>query len=78
MKEILKTIVNIVHVFSFCGVIISGMLGVIYEIIGHTKFEQLLSAIGFSKGFERIWVISTIMLFLLIVTYFIKVKLFSN
>ena len=77
MKEILKMIVQVVHVLSFCGVILSGTLGAVYEIIGHAKFEQVLSAIGISKGFERIWVVSAIMLLLLITTYFIKAKLFS-
>ena len=77
MKEIIKMIVQVVHVLSFCGVILSGILGAVYEIIGHAKFEQVLSAIGISKGFERIWVVSAIMLLLLITTYFIKTKLFS-
>lgn len=77
MKEIIKMIVQVVHVLSFCGVILSGILGAVYEIIGHAKFEQVLSAIGISKGFERIWVVSAIMLLLLITTYFIKAKLFS-
>ena len=77
MKEILKMIVQVVHVLSFCGVILSGILGAVYEIIGHAKFEQVLSAIGISKGFERIWAVSAIMLLLLITTYFIKAKLFS-
>ena len=77
MKEIIKIIVQVVHVLSFCGVILSGILGAVYEIIGHAKFEQVLSAIGISKGFERIWVVSAIMLLLLITTYFIKTKLFS-
>ena len=77
MKEILKMIVQVVHVLSFCGVILSVILGTVYEIIGHAKFEQVLSAIGISKGFERLWVFSAIMLLLLITTYFIKDKLFS-
>lgn len=77
MKEIIKMIVQVVYVLSFCGVILSGVLGAVYEIIGHAKFEQVLSAIGISKGFERIWVVSAIMLLLLIATYFIKTKLFS-
>ena len=77
MKEIIKMIVHVVHVLSFCGTVLSGILGAVYEIIGHAKFEQVLSAIGISKGFERIWVVSAIMLLLLITTYFIKTKLFS-
>ncbi len=77
MKEIIKMIVLVVHVLSFCGVIFSGILGAVYEIIGHARFEQVLSAIGISKGFEQVWVVSAIMMLLLITTYFIKAKLFS-
>lgn len=76
MKEIIKMIVQAVHVLSFCGVILSGVLGAVYEITGHAKFEQILSAIGISKGFEQIWAVSAIMLLLLITTHFIKAKLF--
>lgn len=77
MKEIIKMIVQVVYVLSFCGVILSGVLGAVCEIIGYAKFEQVLSAIGISKGFERYWLVSAIMLLLLITTYFIKAKLFS-
>lgn len=75
MKEIIKMLVQAVHVLSFCGVILTGVLGAVYEIIGHVRFEQMLSAIGISKGFERIWVVSAIMLVLLIATYIIKTKM---
>ena len=75
MKEIIRKIVQVVHILSFCGVILSWILGVIYEIVGHAKFEQWLSAIGISKGFEMIWVVSVVMLLLLITTYLIKSKL---
>lgn len=78
MKAILKIIVQVVHVVSFCGVLLVGALGVIYEIIGHVKFEQMLSAIGITKGFERVWIVSVIFLSLLIITYVIKKKVFAN
>lgn len=77
MRAIIKIIVQAVHVASFCGTILTGVLGAVYEIIGHAKFEQVLSAIGISKGFERIWVVSVIMLLLLVTTYFVKAKLFN-
>lgn len=77
MKNTIKIIVQVIHVLAFCGVILAGILGTIYEIIGHVNFEQMLSAIGISKGFERVWAVSAIMLILLITTYYIKSKLFS-
>lgn len=78
MKEIIKIIVQVIHFLSFGGVILAGILGVVYEIIGHAKFEQILSTIGISKGFERIWIISALMILLLIITYFIKVKFLAD
>ena len=78
MKDVIKMIVQVIHFLSFCGVILAGILGVIYEIIGHAKFEQILSTIGITKGFERIWTASAVMLLLLIITHFIKVKLLAN
>lgn len=77
MKEMIKKIIQVAHVLSFSGVIFSGGLGAVCEIIGYAKFEQVLSAIGISKGFDRYWLVSVIMLLLLISTYFIKAKLFS-
>ena len=78
MKEIIKMIVQVIHIISICGSMLSLILGAVYEIIGYAKFERMLSAIGVSKGVERFWVISAIMLVLLITTYFIKTKLFSR
>lgn len=77
MRVIIEIIVQVVHVLSFCLLMFVGVLGAVYEIIGHAKFEKILSLIGVSKGFERIWIVGIIMLLLFITTYFIKVKLFS-
>ncbi len=54
MKELLKIFVQVVYVLSFFGVILVGVLGIIYEIIGHAKFEDILSKCGISKGFEYV------------------------
>ena len=75
MKRTVKIIVNTVQIISFCGVMLTGVLGAIYEILGNGKFEQMLSVIGLPNGFEWTWVIGAIMLLLLILTYIIKGKL---
>lgn len=78
MKDVIKTVVQIVHILSFCGTLLCGVLGVVYEIIGPVKYEQLLSSFGISKGFERTWIWAVVMLILLLSTYFIKAELLSN
>jgi len=50
------------------------VLGVLYEIIGHAKFDQLLSKFGIVKGFEFVWVVGVITISLLIITSFLKAK----
>lgn len=55
MKDVIKTFVQIVHILSFGGLLLCGALGVVYEIIGPAKYEQLLSSFGISNGFERTW-----------------------
>lgn len=78
MKDVIKTFVQIVHILSFCGTLLCGALGVVYEIIGPAKYEQLLSSFGISNGFERTWLWAVMMLILLLSTHFIKAKLLSK
>ena len=78
MKEIIRVVVNLIHYIALLGTMISGILGVIYEIVGHAKFEKMLSAIGISKGFAFVWIVGLIMLILYVITFFIKMKIFNN
>lgn len=78
MKDVIKTVVQIVHILSFCGTLLCGALGAVYEIIGPAKYEQLLSSFGISNGFERTWLWAAVMSILLILTHFIKAKLLTN
>lgn len=77
MREIFKIVVNAVYILSFFGVILSGLLGVFYEFVGYARFQKILSKIGIYNGFEQVWFISMILLFLLIVTYLTKTKFFN-
>ena len=78
MKDVIKTGVQIVHILSFCGTLLRGVLGVVYEIIGPVKYKQLLSSFGISNGFERTWIWAVVMLILLLSTHFIKAELLSK
>lgn len=64
--------------FVVWGLLLCGALGVVYEIIGPAKYEQLLSSFGISNGFERTWLWAVMMLILLLSTHFIKAKLLSK
>lgn len=75
MKETLRILVHVVEILSFCGLMLAGMLGLLYEITGHARFVQILSSIGISQGFERTWILGAIMLLVLIVSHFVSIKL---
>lgn len=78
VKEIIKTIINSISVLSLIGTMIAGALGTLYEIVGHRKFEQILSAAGISGGFEHMWMISSVMVLLCAAAYLIKTKFLAD
>ena len=73
-----EKIVQVVHVIALCIAMLLGIIGAISEIIGAGKFEEILAVIGISDGIEWFWIISGIVCLLLIITCFIKAKLFSG
>ena len=64
----MNTIGRVLIAISIIGAIIFGLLGAIYEIAGHAKFEQLLSSIGISNGFRLLWIFGIVILILLIIS----------
>ena len=75
MKEFIRNIVNITHIISFCLLLVVGVMGVIYELIGHVRFERLLKTIGISNSFDKFWILGVVVLFVLLITYFLKAKI---
>ena len=74
MKKAIRTIIQVLHILSFCGLMLAGLLGVVYEIIGYAKFQHILSQIGVSNGFQLTGYIGGASLLILIATHFIKAK----
>lgn len=74
MKGVIKIAVQIVHILSFCGMLLCGCLGVVCEIIGPAKYNEFLSLFGVSNGFVCTWLCAAVTLILLISTHFTKDK----
>ena len=77
MKEVLKIIIQSVQVFLFCGLMLSGALGVLSEIVGYANFEKIMFSIGISNGHEKVWIFSATILCLLPIISFIKKRFFN-
>ncbi len=72
MKNVVKVIIYALHYVSIFGVILSGLIGVVYELIGFEIFENLLMSIGIEDGFNIIQTIGFIFLGLLVITFIAK------
>ena len=72
MKNVVKVIIYALHYVSIFGVILSGLIGVVYELIGFEIFENLLMSIGIEDGFNIIQTMGFIFLGLLVITFIAK------
>ncbi len=72
MKNVVKVMIYALHYVSIFGVILSGLIGVVYELIGFEIFENLLMSIGIEDGFNIIQTMGFIFLGLLVITFIAK------
>ena len=75
MNGVIKIIINVLHIISFVGLAVSGLIGAISEIVGWGIIDRIFFKIGISRGFELLMIIGYISLTILLVTYFIKTKI---
>ena len=78
MKEVIRIAVKIIHIVSMCGCGLAVVLGCVYEIVGHAKYEQMLATIGINNGFKKIWIYGAIVLGVFIITWLLKQKMFKE
>lgn len=72
MKETVKVIINVTHYFSLIGVILSGLIGAVYELIGFELFEKILLSMGLKNGFNKMQIVGFVFLGLLLITFIVK------
>ena len=75
MRKIILMSIQVIQAISIGWLILAVFLGVLYEFVGYQKFEQMLSTIGVTNGFNLIWIISLIIFVLLVIIHFIKPRL---
>ena len=75
MKNIISIIIQVIHVLSLLCAIALSIFGIIGDIVGYGKLEEILAATGVSHGFDLLWYTGMIAVLLLIITYVIKLKL---
>lgn len=72
MKETVKVIINVTYYFSLIGVILSGLIGAVYELIGFELFEKILLSMGLKNGFNKMQIVGFVFLGLLLLTFIVK------
>ena len=75
MLEFIKNTLSVLHIGALILVFAWGLLGVIHEMIGPAKFENILYAINVSLSFATFCRIGYALVAVLIVTYFLKKRI---
>ena len=80
MKKIVKKIIQSLQIISICaGLILGGLIAPLYDVIGHKRFENLLSIIGIDiangNSFNLLVWLCIIFIFLIITTTIINYRL---
>lgn len=74
MKVFLKYSILIINTISFICVLFLGIAGILYEIIGAAKFENLLLRIVPSCNYDKFWAVSMIILLIFIISFILRIK----
>lgn len=78
MKEALRIILLIINMVSFVFVLLFGITGIIYELLGHAYYGKMLEELKIPWSFEYIWLFMFACLIILIISYFLRKKLFGG
>lgn len=78
MKEAFRIILLIINMVSFVFVLLFGITGIIYELLGPAYYEKMLEELKIPWSFEYIWLFMFACLIILIISYFLRKKLFGG
>lgn len=76
MKDAIGMILLIINIVLFVLVLLFGITGVIYEILGPAGYEKVIARLKIPWSYERIWSFMFVCLIVLIITYFLRKKFF--
>lgn len=74
-KSVPRILLSWVYHISFALILLIGALGVLYELIGPKKVEELLLSIGISLSIPQYWAISGVCLAFFIGSNIIRNKM---
>lgn len=74
MRKFLRTLIDSAFSILSWALGVIWIVGVLYEIVGPVKFNEIFDLIGTSDGFKYTWVIGSVLLVLWVIVYFIRSK----
>lgn len=78
MKDFINNFLLLVNIIAAILVSIFGIVGVVYELLGPKKFEDLLLRLNVPWDFECLWNVSMVCVAVLIITCFLRFKFFGE
>lgn len=73
----MMSFLHVINIISFILVIILGIPGVVYEILGHQKFEKILENLHIPLSIDSFIVIGWICTAVLIISYILRKKFYN-
>ena len=78
VKKIISISLLIINIISFVLVLLFGASGVIYELFGAANYEKMLRKLRIPWSYERLWGFMFVCLIVLMTTYFLRKKFFTE
>ena len=78
MKGIIRIFLLVLNIIFLILLFINGLLGIVEEIFGPPIIEKVLEWLNIPWSYEKFFDVSYICLAVLIITYFLRKKLFST
>ncbi len=78
MKSFVKTVLLIVNIISFIFTMLVAIFGIYEQIMGPANAEKMLKMLHIPLSYNQMFIFGCICAAILIITYFVRIKLFRK
>lgn len=57
MKTVLRLGIVFIYHISFFMMILLGIIGILYEVVGYAKCQETMSQLGMPVGIKQYWIV---------------------
>lgn len=76
MKEIMRIVLFVINIATFVVVMLFGLSGVVYELLGPADYNKMLAKLKIPWCFNSIWSFVFVCFIISLITYLLRRKFF--